>query len=61
MIDSAIKLLETIVAMEEISDIDIDNNGIELGELFNLTDNGEEIDWNSNESWKNIEGWSDNA
>ena len=34
VIDAQIELLEIIVAMEEISDIDIDGDGIELEELF---------------------------
>ena len=36
MIDAQIQLLETIVAMEEISNIDVDGDGIELGELFDF-------------------------
>lgn len=36
MIDAAISLLETIVAMEKIGDIDTDKNGLELDELFVL-------------------------
>lgn len=36
MIDAAISLLETIVAMKKIGDIDTDKNGLELDELFVL-------------------------
>jgi hypothetical protein len=41
MLDAAIKLLETIVAMEEIGKIDTDKNGLEMDELFNLGPDGE--------------------
>ena len=41
MIDAAIKLLETIVAMEEIGKIDEDKDGLDLSELFNLGPEGE--------------------
>ena len=36
VIDAQIELLEIIVAMEEISDIDVDGDGIELDELFDF-------------------------
>lgn len=52
MIDAQIQLLETIVAMEEISDIDIDNDGIELGELFTVTEYDED---GIADSWTDIE------
>jgi len=34
MLDSMIQLLETVVAMEELGDIDVEGNGIDFGELF---------------------------
>jgi hypothetical protein len=34
MLDSMIQLLETIVAMEEFSKIDIDSDGLDFSELF---------------------------
>lgn len=34
MLDSMIQLLETIVAMEELGDIDVEGNGIDFSELF---------------------------
>ena len=44
MLDAAIKMLETIVAMEELGNIDIDSdNQIELGEIFNLDENNKTI------------------
>jgi len=33
MLDGMIKLMETIVAMEELGDIDVDKNGINLGDI----------------------------
>ena len=35
MLDAAIQMLETIVAMEEIGNIDTEGNGIDLGNIFN--------------------------
>ena len=41
MLGAAIQMLETIVAMEELGDIDIDkNNQIDLGEIFKIDENG---------------------
>ena len=34
MLDSMIQLLETIVAMEELGDIDVEGNGIDFNEMF---------------------------
>ena len=36
MLDGLIQLLETIVAMQKLGDIDIDGNGIDLSEIFQL-------------------------
>ena len=44
MLDAAIQMLETIVAMEELGNIDVDSdNQIELGEIFKLDENNETI------------------
>lgn len=45
MIDAAISLLETIVAMEEIGDIDVDKNGLNMEELFVLDEKGNATDF----------------
>lgn len=58
MIDAAIQLLETIVAMEQISDIDIDSDGIELGELFTFKAG---ITEETAKGWEDIEDWTDNT
>jgi len=41
MLDGLISLLETIVAMEGLADIDVEGNGIDIGDLLtvNATDN----------------------
>jgi len=49
MLDSMIGLLETIAAMEQLGDIDVDENGLDFGDLFLKTFNADtqawEIDW----------------
>jgi hypothetical protein len=38
-----IQLLEVIVAMEKLKDIDVEGNGIDLGEMFEINDKGDFI------------------
>ena len=53
MLDGLIQLLETIVAMQELGDIDVDGNGIDLSEIFQVNDDTGAIeDWS--EGWKKI-------
>ena len=59
MLDSMIGLLETIAAMEQLGDIDVDENGLDFGDLFLKTFNADtqawEIDWTQfNENYDNF-------
>lgn len=46
MLDGMISVLETIVAMEKLGDIDVEGNGIDLGEIFEIKydENGKALD-----------------
>lgn len=56
IIDAQIELLEVIVAMEEISEIDIDGDGIELGELFEFKPGETE---ETADGWEDVVDWTD--
>ena len=45
MLDSMIQLMETIVAMEQLGDIDVEGNGIDFSDLFKSTYNQDTRQW----------------
>ena len=53
MLDGLIAMLELIVAMEDLGDIDINGNGIEFDELFELKDDGTRDYTKFNEAYTN--------
>ena len=45
MLDAAIKMLEVVVAMEDLGKIDVDDNGVfSIGDIFKLDENGNATD-----------------
>lgn len=45
MLDAAIKVLEVVVAMEQLGNIDVDNNNVfSIGDIFKLDENGNATD-----------------
>jgi hypothetical protein len=52
MLDGLISLLETIVAMESLSDIDVEGNGIDLTDIFT-------VEYDENSAVKAITGFTD--
>ena len=47
MLDAAIKVLEVVVAMEQLGDVDVNSdNQLNLGEIFTLDDKDIPTDWN---------------
>lgn len=51
MLDSMIQLLETIVAMEELGNIDVEGNGIDLSEMFQMNGDNFILDENNLVQW----------
>ena len=48
MLDSMIQLMETIVAMEQLGDIDVEGDGIDFSNLFEMTFNEDTKEWETN-------------